>query len=212
MDGLLVDSERLWKVVEIQWLADRGATYSDEKHAQFIGMALPEFVPNVKRVYELEDDVDTLITELVERMIAKIERDTVPQPGAAEIVDFVVANNIPYAIASSSPMSIINATVNSQAAWQDRFAVRCSADEVPNGKPAPDVYLLAAERLGVDPTACIALEDSPTGSRAAVAAGMTCFSVPDLSHTALEKFDGITPHIFGTLHEALAVIRGCYDG
>ncbi len=212
MDGLLVDSERLWKIAETQWLADRGATYSEEKHAPFIGMALSEFVPNVKEVYELNDDVDTLITELIDRVTALIKADTQPQPGASEIVDFVVAHNIPYAIASSSPMPIIHATIGSQPTWKDRFTVRCSADEVENGKPAPDVYLLAAERLGVDPTQCIALEDSPNGSRAAVAAGMACFSVPDLSHTKLEDFADITPHIFGTLHEALAVIRGCYDG
>lgn len=211
MDGLLVDSERLWKIAETQWLAARGATYSDAKHAPFIGMALPEFVPNIKRVYELEDDVETLIAELIERVTTIIQTDTQPQPGAHEIVDYVVAHNIPHAVASSSPLPIVHATLNSQPAWKDRFAVRCSADEVAKGKPAPDVYLLAAERLGVDPAACIALEDSPNGSRAAVAAGMACFSVPDLSHAQLAAFADITPHVFGTLHEALAVIKGCYD-
>lgn len=211
MDGLLVDSERLWKIVETQWLADRGATYDEEKHAPFIGMALTEFVPNVKRVYNLDDDVETLIADLIGRMVTTLQTDTQPQPGAKEFVDYVVTHNIPYAIASSSPLTIIGATLGSQPDWKDRFTVRCSADEVPNGKPAPDVYLLAAERLGVDPTTCIALEDSPNGSRSAVAAGMACFSVPDLSHSKLEDFADITPHVFGTLHEALAVVKGCYD-
>jgi beta-phosphoglucomutase-like phosphatase (HAD superfamily) len=212
MDGLLVDSERLWKVAETALLADRGVTYSEEKHAPFIGMALPEFIPAIKRVYELDDDVDTLTTELMGRITGLLKTDTRPQPGAQEAIDFVLAHDIPHSIASSSPIAVIEATLSSQPGWTEAFPITCSADEVELGKPAPDVYLLAAERLGVDPTQCVALEDSPNGSRAAVAAGMTCFSVPDLSHTTLSAFDGVTPHVFGSLHEVLPLLKSCYGG
>lgn len=210
MDGLLVDSERLWKIAETAMLAERGAVYSEEKHAPFIGMALPQFIPNIKRVYEIDGEVDALISELIDRVIAIIETDTQPQLGALEMVAFVQQHNIPHAIASSSPMRIINATLHSQAAWKDAFRVRCSADEVPHGKPAPDVYLLAAQRLNVDPRACIALEDSPNGARAAVAAGMTCFAVPDLSHAAPSAFADVTPHVVESLHDVLNQLKGCY--
>jgi HAD superfamily hydrolase (TIGR01509 family) len=212
MDGLLVDSEKLWKIAETGWLADRGATYSDEKHAPFIGMALPEFVPHIRQAYGLDDDAETLLADLMQRIITLIETQTTPQPGAAQMVDYVASYNIPHAIASSSPMAVIEATLNSQPTWAEVFAVRCSADEVPNGKPAPDVYALAAERLGVQAAQCIALEDSRNGARAAVAAGMTCFVVPDLTHAAPSDFEEITPFVFATLHEALATIRGCYGG
>lgn len=209
MDGLLVDSERLWKVAETDLLAARGKAYSDEKHAPFIGMGLQQFIPAIKRVYELDDEVQVLHDELVERIHVIVKQDTRPQPGAYDIVRWVIDNNIPYAVASSSPLSLIEATIGSQDVWKDAFKVRASAEEVPNGKPAPDVYLLAAERLGVDPTQCIALEDSPNGSKAAVAAGMTCLSVPDLTHSKPEAFVDITPHVLPSLHEALAMIRGC---
>ncbi len=209
MDGLLVDSERLWKQAETDLLAARGVAYSEEKHAPFIGMGMGEFIPNIKRVYELQDDAAVIKDELIERILVIIQQDTQPMPGAFDIVDWVVAQGMPYAVASSSPLKVIGATLGSQSQWDGLFPVRASAEEVPNGKPAPDVYLLAAERLGVDPTQCVALEDSPNGSRAAVAAGMTCFSVPDTSHSQPEAFTGITPHVLGNLHEALARLRGC---
>jgi beta-phosphoglucomutase-like phosphatase (HAD superfamily) len=86
--------------------------------------------------------------------------------------------------------------------------VRCSGDDEIQGKPAPYVYLSAARRLGVDPSDCVALEDSPNGSRAAVAAGMTCFAVPDRSHTGPEAFETITPYVFDDLHAVLKALRG----
>ena len=212
MDGLLVDTERLWKIAETDFLARHGATYDEETHAPFIGMAMTEFMTNLKRVYRLEPDVPALVDELVKDVNKIIAMDVKTQPGALEIVRYVIDNDIPYAIASSSPMDVIHATIGSQPDWQGAFQVRCSADEVENGKPAPDVYLLAAERLGVDPTKCIALEDSPNGSRAAVTAGMTCFSVPDTSHSDPSRFVDITPHVYETLHDVLEVLKGCYDG
>lgn len=210
MDGLLLDSEKLWKIAETELLADRGAQYSDEKHEPLIGMGMSEFIPGLKQTYELDDDLDTLHDELIERIHRIVKaHDTEPQPGAFEIVDYVVAQKLPYAIASSSPLSLIHATIGSQARWDGLFPVRTSAEEVPNGKPAPDVYLLAAERIGVTPEKCLALEDSPNGARAAVAAGMTCFAVPDQSHSHPERFNGVTPHVFASLHDVLKTLKDC---
>lgn len=210
MDGLLVDSEKLWKIAETALLADRGAQYSDEKHEPLIGMGMSDFIPGLKRTYELDDDLDALHDELIERIHKIIaEHDPETQPGALDIVDYVVEKKLPYAIASSSPLSLIHATIGSQPHWEGLFPVRTSAEEVPNGKPAPDVYLLAAERLGVDPTKCLALEDSPNGSRSAVAAGMTCFAVPDPSHSHPERFNGVTPHVFESLHDVLEKLKDC---
>ena len=210
MDGLLVDSERLWKVAETNLLADHGATYSDEKHAPFIGMGLDEFLPNIKRVYGLDVSVEDMYDDLMARMLKLVAQDAQPQPGAPETVEFVVAQGVPRAIASSSPLALIAATVESQPDWPEIFSTRASAEEVERGKPAPDVYLLAAERLGVEPSACIALEDSPNGAKAAVAAGMTCLAVPDTTHVQPNAFEGITPYVFEDLHAALEKIRGCF--
>lgn len=103
-------------------------------------------------------------------------------------------------------MSIIDVTLGSQG-WDEVFAVRCSAEDDKRGKPAPDVYLRTAHTLGIEPSACLALEDSPTGARAAVAAGMTCYAVPDPVHTDPDAFKDVTPHIFSDLNAVLERLR-----
>ena len=139
-------------------------------------------------------------------MLELIPQHVVAQPGAQEVIDYVMAAGIPHCIASSSSMPIIDATLASQG-WDNLFEIRCTAADEPHGKPAPDVYLTAARRLGIDPRDCLALEDSPNGARAAVAAGMTCYAVPDRSHSEPEAFAGITPHVFDSLHQVLEALR-----
>ncbi len=209
MDGTLVDSERLWKVAETNLLARRGVAYSDEKHAPFIGMGMDDFMPGIAGAYGLDEDIDALVDELMSEIIGLIKTESQAQPGAFEMVDYVIERSIPYGIASSSSLQVIHATIGSQPRWDNAFAFRTSAEEVPKGKPAPDVYLLAAERLSVDPTTCIAIEDSKNGARAAVAAGMTCLAVPDKSHTNPTVFAEITPHVFDSLHEVRAFVEAC---
>ncbi len=125
-----------------------------------------------------------------------------PMPGAIEMIQYVVEQGIPTAIASSSPGIIIESVVSSQG-WDKFIPVRCSAEHLLAGKPEPHVYLEAAKALDIAPMNCLALEDSPIGARAAVAAGMTCYAVPDLSHTRVEAFAGVTEHVFDTLHHVL---------
>ncbi|PJF40065.1 MAG: HAD family phosphatase [Chloroflexi bacterium] len=209
MDGLLVDSERLWTIAETQLLAARGKQYDTNIHSAFIGLSLESLLANVREAYQLEDDVATLEDELHERVMALLRAGVTVKPGANEIVDFVVQHNIPHAIASNSSEQVIEATL-STITWAHVFAIRCSVDHVEYGKPAPDIYQFAAEKVGIDPADCLALEDSVNGVRAAVAAGMTCFAVPDLSHTTPDKFNDVTPHVFNDLHEALAQIHPCF--
>lgn len=206
MDGLLVDSEVTWFIAETEFIEARGHQYSQEVREQVIGKRIDEFMITLRDHYRLEETILDLTDELVERMMKLIPVKVQPQPGAAELMSYVYEQGIPHAIASSSPMPIIDATLKSQG-WDNLFEVRCTADDETFGKPAPDVYLTAAKRLGFAPEDCLALEDSPNGARAAVAAGMTCYAVPDTSHSQVEAFTNITPHVFGSLHEVLAHIR-----
>jgi len=206
MDGTLVDSEVLWEEAEGEMFAERGLDYTDEVREQVIGLRLDEFFTKLINIYELDETVDDLIHELEERMLVLIAERAIPKPGANELIDWVREMGLPYCIASSSSQNIIEAVVKSQPNWVEWFAKRYSADLVALGKPAPDVYLYAAEQLGVDPTKCLALEDSSTGAKAAVAAGMTCYAIPDF-HTPHEKFADITPHVFNDMHEILALLR-----
>lgn len=206
MDGLLVDSESTWFVAETEVIEARGYVYTKEVRAHVVGKRMDEFLVALHEIYNFQDSLDSLMSEITERMMRLIPVHTKPQPGAHEIVSYVQQSGIPTAIASSSPMTIIDAIVQSQG-WESVFQVRCTADDEAFGKPAPDVYLRAAERLGVKPVDCLALEDSPNGARAAVAAGMTCYAVPDASHSDRHAFDGITPHVFHSLHEVLERIK-----
>jgi sugar-phosphatase len=127
-------------------------------------------------------------------------------PGAGELLAYVVENKIPCAIASGSPQEVIECVVSSRG-WIEIFPLRITADTVTRGKPAPDVYLETARQLGVLPENCLALEDSPNGARAAVAAGMVCYAVADQRHMRPEAFDGITDHVFFSLHDVLAELK-----
>ena len=206
MDGLLVDSERVWHVAESAMMVARGVEYGDDVREAIVGKRMDEFLTYLRDYYGFEETVAVLSDELHRRVLKLIETEVKAQPGAQAVIDFVRDNGIPHAIASSSSMRVINATLASQG-WNTLFEIRCTAEDEPLGKPAPDVYLTAARKLGFAPERCLALEDSPNGARAAVAAGMTCLAVPDLSHTRREAFAGITPHVFDDLHAVVAYLN-----
>lgn len=206
MDGLLVDSETVWYLAEAEMLEARGHHYTEESRMHIVGLRQDEFLAKLSEYFRLEDSVEALTAEVNKRMIELIPQLVRPQPGAVEILDYVQRSRIPCAVASSSPKVIINAIMQAQG-WDEALAVRCSGEEVPRGKPAPDVYVAAARRLNIDPVDCLALEDSANGARAAVAAGMVCYAVPDLSHATMSAFAGITPYVFESLHDVLAVLK-----
>ena len=205
MDGLLVDSEKIWHIAEIELVEARSHKYREDVRIQLIGLRMSDFMKIIRKAYNLDETVEELNAELVQRMQRLIPTEEV-HPGAQEIIDYVSANDIPHAIASSSSKNIIDAILEFHG-WSDKFTVRCSAEDDANGKPAPDVYIRTAKVIEIAPADCLALEDSPNGARAAVAAGMTCYAVPDSSHSGPEDFEGITPHIFGSLHDVLAHLK-----
>jgi len=206
MDGTLVDSEVVWDAAEKAMFAERGLVYDAAVREQVIGLRLDEFFDKLIEIYDLDEKREDLQAELIERMLKRIPTEVEAKRGAQALIEWTrQQDNLPYCIASSSPMVIIEAIVKAQG-WEKLIPKLYTADSVPNGKPAPDVYLYAAEQLGVAPDKCLALEDSTTGSRSAVAAGMTCFAIPD-SHSAPEKFKDITPHTYESLVDVLAVLK-----
>jgi mannitol-1-/sugar-/sorbitol-6-/2-deoxyglucose-6-phosphatase len=207
MDGLLVDSEVVWYQAESDLVAARGQVYTEEVREKIVGLRVDHFMDIIRVHYNFLDALDDLVTEVNDRMLKLIPKVVKPHTGALELLDYVVRNDIPRAIASNSSPIIIDATLKAQG-WDDIFTVRCSGDDENKGKPAPDVYLTAARQLGVNPHDCLGLEDSLNGSKAVVAAGMTCFAVPDASHTKdFERYRAITPHVFHNLHEVLAELQ-----
>lgn len=208
MDGLLVDSEPVWAVAESAMMAARGKQSDPDIQRGLIGLRMRDFIAGMCQAYDLSDTVDDLCADVVGRMTALIPDQVVPRPGALELLAYLDQRGIPCAIASSSPMPIIETTVASRE-WDRYFPVRVSGDDVPHGKPAPDIYLEAARRLGVAPSAALTLEDSPNGARAAVAAGMICYAIPDPTHSTAAAFFGITPHVYASLHDVVALLQAC---
>ncbi len=202
MDGLLVDTESVWEEAETAMLLSYGLAMEPAVRATLIGLRNDVFIGKLKALYDIPQSLETLQLDVVERMLKLIPIKAKPMPGANEIIQYVVEQGIPTAIASSSPGVIIEAVVSNQG-WGKSIPIRCSAEHLLAGKPEPHVYLEAAKALGLAPKKCLALEDSPIGARAAVAAGMTCYAVPDLSHTRVEAFAGVTEHVFDTLHHVL---------
>ncbi|MCY3574342.1 MAG: HAD family phosphatase [Chloroflexi bacterium] len=206
MDGLLVDSEPVWHEVEVELIESHGYRYADEVRDMGVGMRVDEFAAILQAHYpKLGDSPAAIERAITERMLRLPAERVQSRPGAEAIIRYAVEKDIPRAIASSSSQVIIEHFVR-LLGWGDWLPQRYSAEFVPRGKPAPDIYLHAATQLGVLPQRCLALEDSRAGTIAAIAAGMTCFTVPDLSHSTLADFAQINPHVFPSLDEAMAEV------
>lgn len=207
MDGLLVDSEPVWHEVEVDLIESFGYAYSDEVRSMGIGMRVDEFAAILQRHYpKLGDSPAEIESAITNRLLSLPPERIKARPGADEILRYAAARNIPRAIASSSSQIVIEHFVRLMS-WAELIPNRYSAQFMARGKPAPDIYLHAAEQLGRAPQTCLALEDSRAGTLAAQAAGMTCFTVPDLSHSTLEGFADINDKVFADLFAVLDEIK-----
>lgn len=182
LDGLLVDSEPLWRRVERAVFAEVGVDVSEEEARSTTGLRIDEVVAHwASRRPWIGPAVQEVVDRVVAGMVAGLRVETVPQPGVEHALALASGLGVPLALASSSPAAVIDAALD-HLGWRAVFAVVESAEHLPRGKPDPGVYLAAAGRLGVDPGACTAVEDSPNGARAAKAAGMRCVAVPAAEH------------------------------
>jgi len=203
MDGTLVDSEPVWHEVEIELIESCGYAYSDEVRETGVGMRVDEFAAILQRHYPKLGDSPAAIEAAITGRMLKLSAGRIKaMPGADELVNYAAEQGIPRAIASSSSQRIIEHFV-ALMGWDELIPQRYSAEYVQRGKPAPDIYLHAAEQLGCAPETCLALEDSRLGTQAALAAGMTCYTVPDLSHSSLDDFADINDKVYLSLHDIL---------
>ena len=207
MDGLLVDSEPVWHEVEVDLIESYGYVYSDDVRNMGVGMRVDEFAAILQQHYpKLGDSAAAIETAITERLLSLPPERIRARPGADEIVRYAAARGIPRAIASSSTQVVIEHFVDLMG-WAELIPNRYSAQFMARGKPAPDIYLHAAEQLGLAPATCLALEDSRLGTLAALAAGMTCFTVPDLSHSTLDEFAAVNDQVFGDLFAVMDAIE-----
>ncbi|MFM8594696.1 MAG: HAD family hydrolase [Chloroflexota bacterium] len=177
MDGVLVESEHLWEENWVAFAADHGYAWHAEDTARCQGMSVPEWASYLGGKAGVDDWVgvaDAVIAGMIGHLHAG---NIVLMPGSEAMVR-ETAERVPIAVASSAPRRLIEAVLN-ETGLMPVFSAFVSSEEVPRGKPSPDVYEEAARRLGVDPTRCAGVEDSSNGLRAAAAAGMTVIAIPN---------------------------------
>ncbi|MFE6619844.1 HAD family hydrolase [Streptomyces sp. NPDC057740] len=178
LDGTLVDSEPNYYEAGRGLLAEHGiADFTWADHERYVGISTLETVTLWKREYGLRASVDELLADKNRRYLDLARTGTRVYPEMRKFVELLAAEGVPMAVASGSSREAITAIL-SGTGLNAQLRTVVSADEVGRGKPAPDVFLEAARRLGVAPGDCVVLEDAAPGAAAAHAAGMRCIAIP----------------------------------
>ncbi|MFJ9243995.1 HAD family hydrolase [Streptomyces sp. NPDC101776] len=178
LDGTLVDSEPNYYEATRQTLAEHGVPdFTWEQHERYVGISTQETLVLLKERHGLKAPVEELLAETNRRYLALARAATRVYPEMRKFVELLAAEGVPMAVASGSSPEAIEAILTGTGLDASLRTV-VSADEVARGKPAPDVFLEAARRLGAAPADCVVLEDAAPGAAAAHAAGMRCIAIP----------------------------------
>jgi HAD superfamily hydrolase (TIGR01509 family) len=199
LDGVLLQSEEVWDAVREHYVCERGGRYDERVQRAMMGMSAPEWSRFLHDDAGVPDDPDEINSQVIRRMLDAYRRELPLLPGAVDAVRRT-ASAYPLALASSSNRAIFEEVLE-LAGIADCFQVTVSSEEVAHGKPAPDVYLEAARRLGVPRESCTAVEDSNAGIRSAKSAGMRVVAIPNAAY----------PPDDATLELADAVVRSLDD-
>jgi len=207
MDGTLVDTEPYWINAEHAIVEEAGGTWSDEYAHQLVGNDLMVSAQFIRDNSPVELDPVEIIEELLRRVVAQVAEHVPWRPGALDLLTALRDAGVPSALVTMSWRSLADAVL--AALPDDTFSAVITGDEVEHGKPHPEPYLAAARALGVEVGDCVAIEDSPTGVRSAVAAGGPTIAVPHVvpvpvtvGAVQLPSLRGITP----------ADLRTVFDG
>ena len=204
LDGVLLDSEQVWDEARERLAKERGGRWHGKAQRDMMGMSSLEWSRYMHDVIGLPEPPEEISREVVERM-AKLYREHLPVvPGAREAVDRLAAR-WPLGLASSSNRELIDLALELLDV-EHLFKATVSSEEAARGKPAPDVYLEAARRLGIEPTHAAAIEDSENGIRAAKAAGSRVIAIPNQhfppaedaltqADVLLRSLDELTPEV-----------------
>jgi len=201
MDGLLLETEVLWHRAEVRLFERHGAAFTFEDKLTVMGTSAAftgEFF--ARRLGLPAEQAPGLIDEVVGLMHEELQAQVDARPGAVELVERL-RGRVRLGLASNSPRFLVDAALRS-ASFEDAFDAVVSADDVVNHKPAPDLYLLACERLGVQPSEALALEDTASGIASAKAAGLACIAVPQFAETDVSAADRVIDSLEELLAEA----------
>jgi HAD superfamily hydrolase (TIGR01509 family) len=191
MDGLLLDTETLWHAAEVELFTRHGGEFTWDDKMAVIGTSY-DFTADyfADRLGLPRQRGHELVSEMISLMHDLVRRSVDARPGAVELVEGLREVGVPLGLASNSPRFLVDDAL-ATARLGDAFDTIVTSDDVEHSKPAPDIYLLACSRLGVEPADALALEDSASGVAAAKAAGLTCIAVPQFAETDVSAADRI---------------------
>jgi len=176
LDGVLIDSEPVWEQVRRGLVTERGGHWATDAQRRLMGMSTPEWARYLSEDLGVDLPPGEVAALVTERMAARYREHIPLLPGAVGAVRRLAAR-WPLGLASSAPAVLIE-TVLQAAGLRPDFQVTMSTEQVPHGKPAPDIYLAVAGHLGVEPSDAAAVEDSSNGLRSAAAAGLHVIAIP----------------------------------
>ena len=206
MDGTLVDTEPYWIAAEHAIVEEAGGVWSDEYAHELVGNDLMVSAQFIRDNSPVDLDPVQIVDQLLERVIVQVREHVPWRPGALELLEALAAESVPSALVTMSWRSLADAVVG--ALPEGTFAAVITGDEVEHGKPHPEPYLAAARALGVEAAECVAIEDSPTGVRSAVGAGVPTLAVPHVVPVPViagavqaPSLRGLTPRDLRTLFD-----------
>jgi HAD superfamily hydrolase (TIGR01509 family) len=194
MDGLLFDTEKLYWSVGDAVLGRRGLRYCNELQRRMMGRVGVAATTEMKQFHNLPDSAEDLLAESEQLYLEQLSGKQADggidsMPGLSQWIDCLIESDLPFGLATSSRRKFVDVIFDS-IPWRQSLAFVLTGDDVRNGKPHPEMYLKAAERLAIPASEMLVLEDSENGCKAAVAAGAVTVAIPN-PHTQSQDFTGV---------------------
>jgi HAD superfamily hydrolase (TIGR01509 family) len=206
LDGVLADSEPWWNQIDAKLLEEYGATYRGEFHRNVLGVNYRLAVEFYKKAFELSVPTEEMMQRRGEIAIEFFANRVGLFPHVAEVLEELQQMKLHLAVATSSVSASARPFLDRHhLAWF--FAVIATGEEVERGKPAPDIYLDAADKLGVHADECFVVEDALSGVAAAKAANMRVAAIPDRRFVDPREYEKQADYVLGSLKELPALVR-----
>ena len=189
MDGLLFDTEKMFWTVGDTILSRRGLRYSHALQQQMMGRVGVNAMQQMKSFHDLSDSAEDLLQESDELYQQQLSAGVDPMPGLQLWIDHLIQSGVPFGLATSSRRKFVD-VIFQAIPWLESLSFVLTGDDVTNGKPDPEMYLKAAEKLSINASNMLVLEDSQNGCTAAVAAGAFTVAIPS-EHTADQDFSNV---------------------
>ena len=204
MDGLLIDTEPIWTLADREFLAHYGKTYRPMDKSRFMGSGVREFIKFIKKKFAIDENENKLLSERMGIFESLVNENLKLMPGVENLLQELSEKGYLLAMATGNTRRMMD-LMTENLKIRKYFNVTVSSDEVPHGKPAPDIFLEAARRLKVTPSECLVLEDAINGVVAAKAAGMEAIAVCDQRYNKPESFTE-ADMVVGSLKEVSAEV------